>query len=159
MPRRALTQPANGRIDVAGTRKAPAAKKAAPKKPAARKPAAAAKAAPARKAAAATKPAPARKAVPAKKAMAAKKAVAAKKAAPAKKTGAVMVFTQPSAGGGWEVLVAGKARASSRHATKVEAQAAGRERAMKLKAEHVIKTKDGKIAQKNSYGSDPRGRG
>ena len=52
----------------------------------------------------------------------------------------------------------GNARASSRHATKAEAVAAGRQRAVKLKAEHVIKTKDGKIAARNSYGGDPRGR-
>jgi hypothetical protein len=56
------------------------------------------------------------------------------------------------------VLVQGNARASSRHGTKAEAVAAGRLRAMKLKTEHLVKTKDGKIAQRNSYGGDPRGR-
>ena len=68
------------------------------------------------------------------------------------------VWTRPGEKGGWVNIVEGNARPSSRHATKQEAVAAGRERARKLKTEHVITTKDGKIASRNSYGGDPRAR-
>jgi uncharacterized protein DUF2188 len=36
-----------------------------------------------------------------------------------------------------------------------EAQALGRERAMKDNVEHVIQNKDGHTGQRNSYGHDP----
>lgn len=42
------------------------------------------------------------------------------------------------------------------YGTKEEAVAAGREAAQTDKAEHVIKNQDGQIAEKNSYGHDPR---
>jgi hypothetical protein len=128
-----------------------AASRSAASKPAASK-TAAAKKAPATKAPAkkATAKAPARTAAKTSaRGSAAKTAARGRAKAPA-------VWTQTSERGGWEVLVQGNARPSSRHATKAEAVAAGRARAMKLKAEHVIKTKDGKIAARNSYGGDPR---
>ena len=34
--------------------------------------------------------------------------------------------------------------------------AAGRERALRDKVEHIIQNKDGQIGQRNSYGHDPR---
>jgi Uncharacterized protein conserved in bacteria (DUF2188) len=68
------------------------------------------------------------------------------------------IWTRPGEHGGWVNIVEGNTRPSSRHETKAEAVAAGRERAKKLRTEHVITTKDGKIQQRNSYGHDPRSR-
>ena len=45
------------------------------------------------------------------------------------------------------------------YATKQEAVAAGRERAMSDKTEHVIHGQDGAFEERNSYGNDPRGGG
>ncbi|BDR53764.1 hypothetical protein KIM372_16710 [Bombiscardovia nodaiensis] len=58
--------------------------------------------------------------------------------------------------GQWKVKVEGNQRASRTFETKAEAEKAGRERAKALETEHVIKNKNGEIAQKNSYGNDPR---
>jgi hypothetical protein len=58
--------------------------------------------------------------------------------------------------GGWGNLKAGASRVSKIYKTKSEAQKAGRETAIKLKAEHVIHNEDHKIASRNSYGNDPR---
>ena len=58
--------------------------------------------------------------------------------------------------GKWKNRAQGNTRPSNTHATKAEAQAAGRALAMKRKVEHVIKKKDGTIGAKNSYGGDPR---
>lgn len=57
--------------------------------------------------------------------------------------------------GQWKNKVGGNAEPSNAFDTKQEAQEKGREMAKALKAEHVIKNKDGTIAEKNSYGSDP----
>ena len=43
-------------------------------------------------------------------------------------------------------------------ATKEEAVAAGRARAMQDKTEHVIHNQDGTISERNSYGKDPASR-
>ena len=40
--------------------------------------------------------------------------------------------------------------------TKGVAQGAGRDEAMKLKVEHIIRDENGRIAERNSYGHDPR---
>lgn len=56
--------------------------------------------------------------------------------------------------GGWKNQ-AGDDEASEGFDTKEEAEEKGREMAKALHAEHVIKNKDGKIAEKNSYGNDP----
>lgn len=40
--------------------------------------------------------------------------------------------------------------------TKEEAVRLGRERALQLGVEHIIKNQDGTIGQRNSYGNDPR---
>lgn len=58
--------------------------------------------------------------------------------------------------GQWKNRVQGNQRASSTHDTKKEAQAAGREMAIKRETEHTIKNMDGRIGEKNSYGNDPR---
>jgi Uncharacterized protein conserved in bacteria (DUF2188) len=39
--------------------------------------------------------------------------------------------------------------------TKAQAQAKGREMAIEWKTEHKIQNKDGRIAERNSYGNDP----
>jgi Uncharacterized protein conserved in bacteria (DUF2188) len=41
------------------------------------------------------------------------------------------------------------------HSTKEEAVAAGRERAMRDKTEHVIHNQDGTFSERNSHGRDP----
>jgi hypothetical protein len=45
------------------------------------------------------------------------------------------------------------------YATKEEAAAAGRERAIRDKTEHVIHKQHGEFGERNSYGNDPRGGG
>ena len=60
--------------------------------------------------------------------------------------------------GQWINEVEGGERASSTHATKDEAVAAGRELARNRKTEHVIHNVDGKIGDRNSYGNDPNHR-
>ena len=57
---------------------------------------------------------------------------------------------------GWATKLEGSSRFLNRAPTKREAQALGRERAMKDKVEHIIQNKDGQIGQRNSYGHDPR---
>ena len=58
--------------------------------------------------------------------------------------------------GQWKNKIAGSSRAASTHATKAEAVEHGREMAQNRGAEHIIKNLDGSIAQRNSYGNDPR---
>ncbi len=57
--------------------------------------------------------------------------------------------------GEWKNRVQGSRRAANRHATKAEAEKAGREMAKKRRVEHIIKKKDGTIGARNSYGNDP----
>jgi len=57
--------------------------------------------------------------------------------------------------GGWGNLPAGKSKVAKLYPTKEEAVAAGRETAIKQKAEHVIHNLDGTISESNSYGNDP----
>jgi Uncharacterized protein conserved in bacteria (DUF2188) len=42
------------------------------------------------------------------------------------------------------------------HLTKAVAVSVGREMAKQAKVEHIIRKKDGRIGQRNSYGHDPR---
>jgi len=55
----------------------------------------------------------------------------------------------------WVVEVEG-GRARSSHATKAEAERAGRDLARKNKSELLIHRRDGKITERNTYGHDPR---
>ncbi len=57
---------------------------------------------------------------------------------------------------GWAVQTDGTQRADSLHDRKSDAVARGRELAENKKTELVIKNEDGRIAQKDSHGSDPR---
>jgi hypothetical protein len=57
--------------------------------------------------------------------------------------------------GTWKNKVEGNQRASNTGETKAEVQADGRQMAIDRGVEHVIKNKDGQIAQKNTY---PRSR-
>lgn len=60
-------------------------------------------------------------------------------------------------GGRWHNRIEGTGEALfGSAATKAEAQAAGRERAKELKVEHIVKGENGRIAERNSYGHDPR---
>ncbi|HEU6443516.1 MAG TPA: DUF2188 domain-containing protein [Gaiellaceae bacterium] len=65
------------------------------------------------------------------------------------------IWTGPHPDGGWQNKVEGGQRASSRHDTKSDAQAAGRDMARQRKAEHIIQRGDGTIQGRNSYGNDP----
>jgi hypothetical protein len=69
----------------------------------------------------------------------------------------LVIHTVPSKSG-WRNEREGADRALSSHATKAEAVQAGREQAGRDEAEPVIHNKDGAIAQRNSYGHDPRSR-
>ena len=60
-------------------------------------------------------------------------------------------------GGAWHNKVEGTGEIlGSSHPTKSEAQAAGREYARSHKVEHIIRNLDGRIAERNTYGHDPR---
>jgi hypothetical protein len=68
------------------------------------------------------------------------------------------IHTVP-ASGRWENKRASEGSPLSRHETKEEAVEAGRAQAIRDQAEHIIHKEDGTIGERNSYGSDPRGRG
>ena len=57
--------------------------------------------------------------------------------------------------GGWGVRREGSDRVSSRHPTQREAIDRAREIAQDIRGEVVIHGQDGKIRDKDSYGSDP----
>ena len=59
---------------------------------------------------------------------------------------------------GWANKIEGSSRVANTAAKKAEAQAKGREMAIKRKVEHLIHNKDGTIGRRSSYGSDPRRR-
>lgn len=48
-----------------------------------------------------------------------------------------------------------KNQLEGKYSTKADAQAVGRGIAKYLRVEHIIKNKDGTIAERNSYGHDP----
>ncbi|WP_460429170.1 DUF2188 domain-containing protein, partial [Amycolatopsis endophytica] len=56
------------------------------------------------------------------------------------------------ADGRWKNQVVGNSRASSTGEKKAEAQAQGRELARKRGVTHVVRRKDGEIAEKHDYG-------
>lgn len=58
--------------------------------------------------------------------------------------------------GKWYNVVEGTDQVSEGFDTKEQAVAEGRAMAQDLKVEHIIKNLDGKIAEHNSYGKDPR---
>jgi Uncharacterized protein conserved in bacteria (DUF2188) len=68
------------------------------------------------------------------------------------------IHTVP-ASGRWRNKRAGEETTLSWHETKQEAVEAGRAQAMRDRAEYIIHKEDGRIGERNSHGSDPRGRG
>lgn len=59
--------------------------------------------------------------------------------------------------GAWYNRVTGDAAATGgSYRTKAAAVEAGRELARDRKVEHIIKNENGQIAERNSYGNDPR---
>lgn len=56
---------------------------------------------------------------------------------------------------GWSVKKAGASRASSKHSTQREAIAVATKVARNQKTEVYIHGQDGRIRERNSYGSDP----
>jgi hypothetical protein len=59
-------------------------------------------------------------------------------------------------GGAWHNKVEGTGEVLGSFPTKSEAQAAGRDEARARKVEHIIRNLDGRIAERNTYGHDPR---
>lgn len=57
--------------------------------------------------------------------------------------------------GKWHNRVQNRLEPYTTHDTKEEAEELGRLVAIELKCEHIVKTKDGKIEKRNSYGNDP----
>ena len=57
--------------------------------------------------------------------------------------------------GEWKSRRQGSGRAFARGGTKAEQTATGREAAQRDQVEHIIKTQDGTIGERNSYGNDP----
>ena len=62
----------------------------------------------------------------------------------------------PSSNGGWNVKVSGGERAIKHTDTKQEAVTRAREISRNQHTELVIHNRDGRIAQKDSHGNDPR---
>ena len=62
----------------------------------------------------------------------------------------------PHPGGGWDNKKGGAKRATSHHKTKAEAVSAAREHSRRDRSELKIHNKDGKIAESDSHGNDPR---
>ena len=56
----------------------------------------------------------------------------------------------------WRVAVEGWSRAGSMHATQAEARTAARELARKSNSELLIHGRNGRIRERDTYGSDPR---
>lgn len=56
---------------------------------------------------------------------------------------------------GWTNRYENSNRKLGYYATKAEAQAAGREKAIQNNSEHIIHGLNGRIQNKNSYGKDP----
>jgi hypothetical protein len=56
---------------------------------------------------------------------------------------------------GWAVKGAGNSRASSIHGTQREAISAARETAIQHNSEMLIHGQNGRIRERNTYGSDP----
>ncbi|MDO9010736.1 MAG: DUF2188 domain-containing protein [Gallionella sp.] len=65
-------------------------------------------------------------------------------------------FVQPNPQGGWDNKKAGASRAASHHDTKQEAINTARPMSQREGSELKIKNLDGKIAQADSHGHDPR---
>lgn len=61
----------------------------------------------------------------------------------------------PHGDGRWHRKTQGADRAGSVHDTKAEAERVGREQAKRERAEFVIRGRDGKIQDSDSYGNDP----
>ncbi|HET9288836.1 MAG TPA: DUF2188 domain-containing protein [Gaiella sp.] len=57
---------------------------------------------------------------------------------------------------GWRVEVAADGRARSVHGTQAEAREAAREIARRTKRELFVHGRDGRIRERNTYGTDPR---
>ncbi|MBS3018702.1 hypothetical protein DJFAAGMI_01434 [Comamonas sp. PE63] len=62
----------------------------------------------------------------------------------------------PAKGGGWNVKVGGGERAIKHTPTKQEAVGVARTISRNQGSELLIHNKDGRIAQKDSHGADPR---
>jgi len=56
----------------------------------------------------------------------------------------------------WKNKVEGEGGVLSAPSSEEEAVKAGREEAKRRLTEHIIRNQDGKIAERNSYGHDPR---
>ena len=56
----------------------------------------------------------------------------------------------------WAVKVEGDGVPRSTHERKSDAVESGRELAKSLQVEFIVKNQDGRIAEKDSYGNDPR---
>ncbi len=67
------------------------------------------------------------------------------------------VHVTPRKGGDWAVKKSGATRASSVHERKRDAVNVARRAATKERSELVVHNRNGKIAQKDSHGHDPRG--
>jgi len=68
------------------------------------------------------------------------------------------IHTVPAGDDGWAVTREGPGQPISTHATKGDAESAGRELARAERAEHIIHNADGTIGERNSYGNDPASR-
>ena len=56
----------------------------------------------------------------------------------------------------WAVKVEGDSAARSTHDRKSDAVDSGRALAKSMRVEFIVKNQDGQIAEKDSYGNDPR---
>ena len=75
------------------------------------------------------------------------------------KTKPIEVRPAKGPGSGWELARQGDASPMSTYRTQDEAARAGRRTAKREQTEFVLKGRNGRIRDRSSYGSDPRGRG
>lgn len=74
----------------------------------------------------------------------------------ARKGGGGTHHVVPNKAGGWDVKRGGGERASSHHERKAEAVAAGRDVSRAQQTELKVHNRDGRIAQSDSHGGDPK---
>jgi hypothetical protein len=78
---------------------------------------------------------------------------------PANRNKPIEVRPAKGSDSGWEVARQGSPRAVSTHRTQQAAINKGKPLAKRERTEFVLKGRTGRVRDRSSYGSDPRGRG
>jgi hypothetical protein len=73
-------------------------------------------------------------------------------------SGKAPIVVEPRPDGRWARQKNGTSRAASLHDTQAAAEQAARAQAKRERTELVIKSRDGRIQRRDSFGNDPRSR-